>query len=214
MQEHGTVNTDGFGVGWYQRSIRPEPAVHRSTYPIWADRSFESAGGLIATEAVLAAVRSATEPVLPLEHNVPPFASGRYLFAHNGAIDGFRQGISSVLRRRLSEPRDSEILGTTDSEVIFALVLDSLDRGVDLVTSVMDVTRVVREIATARLNLVLMDGERIAAVTCGDTLFVHHDGESTFVCSEPFDDSSMWKPIDDLTVLEATSSAISIEPLR
>ncbi|MGH3278154.1 MAG: class II glutamine amidotransferase, partial [Trebonia sp.] len=37
-QRHGTVNADGFGVGWYA-SGDPVPARYRRGVPMWADTS-------------------------------------------------------------------------------------------------------------------------------------------------------------------------------
>lgn len=214
LQQRGTVNADGFGVAWYDSSIRAEPALYRNTAPMWSDRSFASMAGIIRSGAIMGAVRGATEPVISAEYNVPPFASGSYVFGHNGSIDGFRDGAASVLRRRLSQRRDSEIVGTTDSEVIFALVLDALDREVDPSTALVAAVTAVRETATARLTLILMDAQRIAAVRCGDSLFVKHDDDGTYVCSEPFDASGSWKEVDDLTVVDASADAVSVEALK
>src|ERR671917_1023873 len=122
----GVVNADGFGVGWYAPEVNIEPAVYRANTPIWADRSFASIAPKVRSATVLAAVRSAT-PGLPAEESgVPPFASGPYLFAHNGAIKGFRQTAMRPLRGLLSDASYSELLGVTDSETIFALLLDRL----------------------------------------------------------------------------------------
>src|ERR687896_1429914 len=86
----GVVNADGFGVGWYAPWSAEEPAVYRSDSPLWSDRSFASIAPRIRSHNVFAAVRSAT-PGLPVEESgVPPFSSGPLLFAHNGAIEGFR----------------------------------------------------------------------------------------------------------------------------
>ena len=38
-QRYGTVNADGYGVGWYVPDD-PDPARCRRTGPIWADESF------------------------------------------------------------------------------------------------------------------------------------------------------------------------------
>ena len=38
-QRHGTVNADGFGVGWYAPDD-PDPARYRRAVPIWGDESF------------------------------------------------------------------------------------------------------------------------------------------------------------------------------
>ena len=122
----GVVNADGFGVGWYAPEVDGEPAVYRSNAPIWADRSFASIAPRVRSSTVLAAVRSAT-PGLPVEESgVPPFASGPYLFVHNGAIKDFRHTVMRPLRSLLSDASYSELLGVTDSETIFALLLDRL----------------------------------------------------------------------------------------
>src|ERR687897_2769699 len=94
----GVVNADGFGAGWYAPEVDDEPAVYRSNAPIWADRSFASIAPKVRSATIFAAVRSAT-PGLPAEESgVPPFASGPYLFAHNGAINGFRHTAMRALR--------------------------------------------------------------------------------------------------------------------
>ena len=46
-QRHGTINADGFGVGWYDSARRPEPARYRTARPMWADRSFASLAGVV-----------------------------------------------------------------------------------------------------------------------------------------------------------------------
>ncbi len=122
----GVVNADGFGAGWYVPEVDGEPAVYRSNAPIWADRSFASIAPKVSSATVLAAIRSAT-PGLPAEESgVPPFASGPYLFAHNGAIKDFRATAMRPLRELLSDESYSGLLGVTDSETVFALLLDRL----------------------------------------------------------------------------------------
>ena len=38
MQRHGTVNADGFGIGWYAPAD-PVPARYRRAVPMWGDPS-------------------------------------------------------------------------------------------------------------------------------------------------------------------------------
>ena len=122
----GVVNADGFGAGWYVPEVDGEPAVYWSNAPIWADRSFASIAPKASSATVLAAVRSAT-PGLPAEESgVPPFSSGHYLFAHNGVIKNFRTTAMRPLRDLLSDESYSGLLGVTDSETVFALLLDRL----------------------------------------------------------------------------------------
>src|SRR5438477_4288881 len=67
-QRSGTMNADGFGAGWWDLGVRPEPARYRRAVPMWTDRSLASIAGLVRSGAVVAAVRSATPPT-PVEES-------------------------------------------------------------------------------------------------------------------------------------------------
>src|SRR5919205_1741621 len=164
----GVVNADGFGVGWYAPWSGEEPAVYRSDGPLWSDRSLASIAPRIRSRPVFAAVRSAT-PGLPVEESgTPPFASGRFMFAHNGAIEDFRHTAMRVLRDALSEEAYAGLLGTTDSETIFAVLLDKLRRrsgnlAEASVQTIRHVSAVCAKLGVrATLNLAVTDGEAMA----------------------------------------------------
>ena len=213
-QRHGTVNADGFGVGWYDLARRPEPAVYRSTRPMWGDPSFASLAGVVATTAALAAVRDATLPSVAEESATPPFCDGTWLFAHNGAVDGFRGAAGGRLRRMLTDRRLGAVRGVTDSEVLFGLVLDRLDAGLGAAEALSSVVRTVREVSGGRLNLVLHDGRRIAATAHGDSLFVCEGGSlgpaTVVVASEPFDDHPAWQAVPDGSVVDAAEGGVAV----
>jgi len=160
----GTVNVEGFGAGWYVPG-HYEPAVYRSLAPIWADRSFKSLAPKLGSHPIFAALRSAT-PGLPVEESgVPPFDSGRYLFMHNGAIESFRHTAMRRLRGSLSDESYSGLLETTDSETIFACVLDRVGED-GLAGALKETLRFVVGICEklgvyASLNLALTDGEEM-----------------------------------------------------
>jgi gamma-glutamyl hercynylcysteine S-oxide hydrolase len=214
-QTHGTINADGFGVGWYDRDKRVEPARYRTTRQIWADLSFASIAGLVSSNAVLASVRSAS-PGMPIEEtSTPPFTEGPWLFSHNGFVPGFRTGVGRELRRKVSETRALGIAGATDSELLFALVLDRLDSGTPPADALVSVIGLVEELTTARLNLLLTDGERIAATACRNSLFVFDDRQLTgavVVASEPYDDDAGWEPIKDGSVVEFGDEKLEVRP--
>ena len=85
MQRHGTVNADGFGIGWYA-SGDPVPARYRRAVPIWGDPSLPDLARVTRSSAVLAAVRDATVGTALGEAAAAPFASGSWLFSHNGLL--------------------------------------------------------------------------------------------------------------------------------
>ena len=215
-QTHGRFNADGFGVGWYDRDTRVEPARYRTTRPIWADTSFASVAGLVRSDAVLAAVRSAS-PGMPVEEtSTAPFTDGAWLFSHNGFVPGFEGGTGRALRRTVSETRVQEIAGGTDSELLFALVLDRLDAGASPADALVSVVSLVEEEQPdARLNLLLTDGERIAATACRNSLFVLDDREGTaavVIASEPYDDRDVWEAVADRSVVELDDDKLVVRP--
>ena len=212
-QVSGTVNADGFGVGWYDLARRPEPGVHRTTLPMWADRSFASFGGLVASTAVVAAVRGATAPAPTEASGTPPFTAGPWLFAHNGAVERFRGGVGAELRRLLTPEQESAILGASDSEVLFHLALAAVAGGASPGEALRRVVAEVEQRSGGRLNLVLTDGHAVAATRVGDSLWALADGDRTVIASEPNETDPRWQEIPDRSLVTATAGALTIEPL-
>jgi glutamine amidotransferase len=215
-QTHGAVNADGFGVAWYDFERRPKPARYRTARPMWTDQSFASIAGMITSTAVLAAVRSAS-PGMPVEETgTPPFIEGRWVFSHNGIVPGFQHGIGRELRRRLSERRATGILGASDSELLFGLVLDRLDAGSSPADALAEVVRSVESVTTARLNMLLTDGKRAVATAWRNSLFVldhrYSDG-TTIVASEPHDTDPAWKAVPDGSLVEVNANQTTITSL-
>ncbi len=231
----GVVNADGFGTGWYAPEIDGEPAVYRSNAPIWADRSFASIAPKVRSATILAAVRSAT-PGLPAEESgVPPFASGPYLFAHNGAIKDFRATAMRPLRDSLSDTSYSGLLGVTDSETIFALLLDQLrkakahhpgDAG-SLAEATAETVQLVSKVCTklgvyASLNIGVTDGEamvfsRYSTEGPGNSLYFAESSETfpsaVVVASERLDGDSSWRQVPDRHLLVADRKGAQTLPL-
>jgi gamma-glutamyl hercynylcysteine S-oxide hydrolase len=87
-QRFGTVNADGFGIGWYAGGD-PVPARYRRSVPIWGDPSLPDLARVTRSAAVLAAVRSATEGTALGEAAAAPFGTGSWLFSHNGRLAGW-----------------------------------------------------------------------------------------------------------------------------
>ncbi|HEY2302076.1 MAG TPA: ergothioneine biosynthesis protein EgtC [Acidimicrobiales bacterium] len=206
QQEHGTVNADGYGVGWYAPELTGEPARYRRRGPIWADRSLPSMARAIRSGAVVAAVRSATPPAPSEESGAAPFASGPWLWSLNGAVAGNLE----ELRRSVSVGRGGQIEGSSDAEVLFALVLDRLDGGADPATAL---TWLVASVP-GRLNVLLADGQRIWATRMGDTLWWRRWGGGVVVGSEPFDDEPGWVVIPDRSVVSSAGATCSVTTLR
>jgi len=121
------LNGDGFGVGWYAADPRLEPAVFRSITPAWNNRNLVNLTRVVASGCILAHVRAATQSSGVNEANCHPFRFGSHLFMHNGDVGSFR----GVRRAMLASVRDEafdNVYGSTDSEHVFALVIDEMLR--------------------------------------------------------------------------------------
>lgn len=224
----GVVNADGFGVGWYVPED-DEPAVYRSNASLWSDRSFAGIAPKIRARTIFAAVRSATAGLPVEESGVPPFSSGPFMFMHNGAIANFRQTAMRTLRDSLSDEAYSGLLGVTDSETIFAGLLDLLaEDPTDLAGATREtihhVTGVCDRLGVrARLNLAITDGAamvftRYSTVGPGNSLYFIEDSGAfsgaVVVASEQLDTDSCWREVPDRHMLSVRrESGTTLSPL-
>ena len=113
------TNGDGFGVGWY--GARPAPGLYRSIRPAWNDFNLRDLAAQIESGLFLAHVR-ATSLATVQETNCHPFRHGNWLFVHNGEVFGIEK-FRKRLVEAVADELFAEILGTTDSEVMFYLAL-------------------------------------------------------------------------------------------
>jgi gamma-glutamyl hercynylcysteine S-oxide hydrolase len=225
-QRHGTVNADGFGVGWYADGD-PLPARYRRAVPVWGDPSLPDIARVTRSGAVLAAVRSATEGTALGEAAAAPFGAGPWLFSHNGLLDGW-PGAAAVIAERASagpEPRVSaaallSLEAMVDSAFLWALVLERLRTGSTLGAALSGTIAAVEAAGgTGRFNFLLTDGHSVAATACGDTLWYRRRGEamrasaSLTVASEPSDDEPGWTEVPDRHLLAATAGEVNVQPL-
>ena len=113
------TNGDGFGVGWY--GDRETPGVFRSIEPAWNDRNLRDLSAHIRSPRVFAHIRAAIgSPVQ--QTNCHPFRQGRWLWMHNGFIDGFH-AMKRDLALAVDPDRFADMEGTTDSEMLLFLAL-------------------------------------------------------------------------------------------
>ncbi|MFC9428795.1 ergothioneine biosynthesis protein EgtC [Streptomyces sp. NPDC056987] len=214
-QRNGTVNADGFGVGWYAEGD-PVPARYRRAAPIWGDPGFADLARVIRTGALLAAVRDATLPGADGEAAAAPFAAGPWLFSHNGSVGGWPGSVADLAAALPAEELLS-LVARSDSALVWALVLHRLRAGDDpgraLAETVVDVARAA---PASRLNLLLTDGVRIAGTAWGDTLWFRPAAQDAplLVASEPYDDDPRWREVPDRTLLVASRGDVLLSPLK
>ena len=114
-----TTNGDGYGLGWYDK--QPQPGLFRSIRPAWNDMNLHDLASHIESPLFMSHVRAASlAPVQ--ETNCHPFRYNNWLFMHNGQIAQFellRQSLLAII----SPEFFNDLIGTTDSEVMFYLAL-------------------------------------------------------------------------------------------
>ncbi len=213
-QEHGVVNADGFGVGWYVAD-QAEPARHRAAGPVWADETFVELGRVIHTRALLAAVRSATLGMVGGQSTAAaaPFRRGPWLFSHNGAVTGW-----PAVATRLAWGLDPGVVATldapTDSALLWAITVDLLRRGKTPGAALTEVVARVQDAGGGRATMLLTDGASITATAWGTSLCWRRLPDGVVVASEPYDDDPAWVDVPDRSLLTARPGAVSVEPLE
>ncbi len=128
----GLLNADGFGIGWYDVKPNNPPYSYRNVLPIWNDANLPQLGRYIQSQCYLGYVRSATSNLSVDIINCQPFSHQNLLFVHNGYIDDFRKTLYRPIRNNLNDFAYQRIEGTTDSEHIFALVVNELETKADI----------------------------------------------------------------------------------
>lgn len=120
------VNGDGFGIGWYIPEIDNEPCVFRSIKPAWSDMNLRNLARKILSPLIFAHVRAASPGSLVEEVNSHPFWHGTLMFMHNGIVGDFHK-IRRPLLAKLKDSAFHAILGSTDSEHLFGLMLNYIE---------------------------------------------------------------------------------------
>ncbi|PSB12315.1 ergothioneine biosynthesis protein EgtC [Pleurocapsa sp. CCALA 161] len=164
----GLLNADGFGIGWYE----PEnpPYAYKNVLPIWNDANLPQLGRYIKSSCYLGYVRSATSNLSVDIINCQPFLHQNLLFVHNGFIDNFRKTLYRPIRNELDDFAYQRIEGTTDSEHIFALIVNEFEvnHNISLQQALgRTITRLIKLADTDKIsfsaNIILSNGKELVA---------------------------------------------------
>jgi glutamine amidotransferase len=205
-QSHGTVNADGFGMGWYD-AARADPVRYRRSVPIWADANVSALAAVARSSCLLAAVRCATVGMPIEETATAPFTDGRWLLSHNGRV-------ARDALRDLADDLPDRAESSCDSAWLAAAVFLRRRAGLDLGEALAEVVvRAGEKDPEARLNLLACDGASIAATVWGDTLFFHLDDDGVLAASEPLHDLPGWQAVPDRSLFLVSSGGVRVQPL-
>ncbi|MGA7936123.1 MAG: ergothioneine biosynthesis protein EgtC [Kovacikia sp.] len=212
----GVVNADGFGIGWYHPHQKTEPFTYKNTLPIWGDSNLSSLSRYVESNCLLANVRSATAGQATDLSNCQPFQHRLILGIHNGFIANFHQTLYRPMRDRLDDMAYRSIKGSTDSEHIFALVINELEASpaMPLVEALHKALMVLCNLADEQqvsfsANVMISDGQqlvasRLAARTATPSLYWLRDDplfpQAVLIASEPLS-SGNWTPCPERSIL-------------
>lgn len=180
-------NPDGWGVAYY---LAGAPHVIKSVSTAVSDELFRRVSGVVTSETVLAHVRKATQGSMTIL-DTHPFQYGSWVMVHNGNIANFPR-LRETLLGRIPPVLRRFILGHTDSEVLFYLLLSKmadradLDRRgfplEDLAASAREAIREVCELAGELCGEEAADAATnnflTFVVTNGQTMLAHQGGKS------------------------------------
>ncbi len=206
------TNGDGFGIGWYNQ--RPEPGVFRETMPAWNNHNLKSLTYQVQSALFFAHVRASTGTETT-RANCHPFSFDNWMFMHNGQISHYpelRRQLENLLPNKYYQHRH----GTTDSELIFLLLLSN-GFAKSALTAVKETIHSIESLAVTkgRINLrvtaAISDGNNLWAIRYAThqqppgLYWIQHD-QGRVVVSEPYD-------CDPLTCHEiAPNSLLTITP--
>ena len=198
LETNDPVNGDGFGIGWYNPFIRPEPALFRSIRPAWNDENLRYNASMIKTNCLIAHIRAATHGSVSIE-NTHPFRFHQFLMMQNGGIKEFNKIKRSIIYR-LDEESFQWIQGQTDTQYIFALFMTIVKENVgqqkatlqDIASCFSQVFAEIEELktkagldSTSLYNMVLTNGKEMIATRYStqperDTRTMHLASNITF----------------------------------
>ncbi|MEO0406507.1 MAG: ergothioneine biosynthesis protein EgtC [Cyanobacteria bacterium P01_A01_bin.135] len=206
----GLLNADGFGVGWYRAE---EVFCYRSVMPIWNDANLPDISRYVASDGIIASIRSATAGSQVSLSNCPPFRYQQTLMVHNGAVTNFQETLLTPLRDRLSPQFARRIQGSTDSEYLFALILQLESEGATLDRALAEAIALLLSLGQQHsvevsANVLIHRGNQLVACRAGNkspepTLYWLQGDDNlpgVVVASEPLWDGK-WQPLPEHTLI-------------
>ena len=199
----GERNPDGWGVGWYDNSVKAN--IKKEGCSTIESEIYDSLSEKIYSNLIIEHVRLATTGKI-CKTNSHPFEFNNWIFAHNGSVNR-----NCLLNKLEQDYRNGLIGDCTDSEVYFRFLLQSINKqGGDAVQGILCGLEKIYSIDGGRAyNFLLSDGKH---------LYAYRDGNSSYYSLyilkrfnvNPYDDSN-FEALSKETQLLLTSKSLNRE---
>src|SRR3979411_2309439 len=210
LESTAKTNGDGFGLGWYGR--HPEPGLYHETRPAWSDENLRYLCRHLHSPLFFAHVRAATGTAVTRQ-NCHPFASGHWMFMHNGFVGSWnrlRRKVESLIADAVYPSR----IRATDSEAVFLAMMGAGVESDPLAaaeTTIRQICKLVNEDGHGerlRFTSALTNGRdlyafRFAENDTANSLSFREEGGEVGVVSEPLDRTESWIQVPTNHVLVA-----------
>lgn len=143
---------------------------------------------------------------------------------HNGQIDEFEK-LRFQLERLLPESLYHYRLGTTDSELIFLLMIKNglfSNANTAIISTIKEIEMVKKNksiLSPFKASICLSDGEQFWVVRyCSDaeppTIYIKAEGINVSIASEPLEKSNDWKLLRPQTITRIHDSELTTEQIQ
>jgi len=203
------VHGDGGGLGWY--GDHKCPGLYRNAGPAWADPNLRELTSQLKAKLFFAHVRASTGAPNTFV-NCHPFRVDHWLFMHNGQIGEFGK-VRRLFDQMLSEKTYADLQGTTDSELMFAMLVtnglfenpkDAIRNTLQTIASICEGQGILEPF---RATFAVTNGDQIWAVRWSSdqyapSLFKRDLGGDVLLASEPLDgEEQNWEEIPPNTLV-------------
>lgn len=230
-RNHNT-NLDGYGIGFFVKKLAKK---YTNIIPSWNDVNLFHILPYIKTKILMIHLR-AVDPLVqsnfkyignqsktPVHSfNCHPFVYNEWMFSHNGFIESFYNGKS---RKKIINKIDDDLLlnimGNTDSEYLFYLILTYIKKGFDTVTAIKKVFIYLNKISkklTISINIIITNGIQTYSTRYINkenlkppSLYYIKNHDNIIISSEPFDKSNdLWELVPKNSLIIVKNKKINI----
>ncbi|MFK7823526.1 MAG: class II glutamine amidotransferase [Oligoflexales bacterium] len=188
LVQQSSKHPDGWGVAYYALEV---PHIIKSLTAAINCQVFKKVSAMVSSYTVLAHLRKATVGEIDLV-NTHPFQLGHWTFAHNGNCKNFK-AVRKDIYQKIDLNLRRYILGETDSELIFFLILSFLAKKHDLDSNMIKLDHLAKAVMDAKKLLVSVAGPLHAnddgdpsehfltfIITNGSMMLAHQGGKTLF----------------------------------